>query len=73
MQKRFNQEQENSLIMNYISDGLIIPTGSIMELWEKHIKKWLMMSSTGAIIYSRPRVGKTVAIDYITEKIKLLL
>lgn len=72
MQKRFNQEQENSLIMNYISDGLIIPTGSIMELWEKHIKKWLMMSSTGAIIYSRPRVGKTVAIDYITEKIKIL-
>lgn len=61
--------RENTLIMNYINDGLIIPTGSLNELWEDSVKEWLITASTGAIIYSRPRVGKTVAIDFLESKI----
>ena len=61
--------QKNTLIMNHINDGLIIPTASINELWENNVKQWLLMASTGAIICSRPRVGKTVAIDYLANKI----
>lgn len=69
MEDRIKLMQDNSLITNYISDGLIIPTGSIRELWEEKVKIWMMEASTGAIIYSRPRVGKTTAIDYVANKI----
>lgn len=67
--ENINEIRKNTLIMNHINDGLIIPTASINDLWEKNIKQWLLMASTGAIIYGRSRVGKTVAIDYLEQKI----
>lgn len=69
MKDDFKNMQKSTLIMNHINDGLIIPTASINELWENNVKQWLIMASTGAIICSRPRVGKTVAIDYLAHKI----
>lgn len=60
---------EASIIFKHISENLIIPTKSLTSLWKEDIKIWLAMSSTGAIIYARPRVGKTVAIKYLAEQI----
>lgn len=47
-----------------------IPTKPIMDL-KAEIEKWMSNSNCGAIIYGRPRIGKTRAIKYISESLRI--
>ena len=53
----------------FVSNEFNITTPAIMELQEK-ILKWVSDGATGAIIYGRPRIGKTRAILYIASILK---
>ena len=49
MTDNIREMQKNTLIMNHINDGLIIPTASINELWENNVKQWLLIAPVLAI------------------------
>jgi hypothetical protein len=51
------------------SPEFMIATKSIFDLYEK-IKNWILTGDCGAMIYGRTRVGKTSAINYISQKLK---
>lgn len=46
-----------------------IPTKEILNL-QQEVLKWLDNNALGAIIYGRPRIGKTRAIQYITKSLR---
>ena len=51
------------------SKDFMIATKSIFDLYEK-IDNWILTGDCGAMIYGRTRVGKTSAINYISNKLK---
>jgi len=58
------------LLDNYfVSNEFNITTPAIMEL-KKNVLKWISDGTPGAIIYGRPRIGKTRAILYIASVLK---
>lgn len=54
----------------FSSNQFNIATAAILDL-EEHITKWIFNNTTGAIIYGRPRIGKTRAIIYISTMLKV--
>lgn len=46
-----------------------IPTKQILDL-KKTVEEWVSRSNCGAIIYGRPRIGKTRAIKYISDNLR---
>ena len=50
------------------SSKFIIPTRSVLDLKQK-VDLWLMMGTCGAMVYGRPRIGKTSCINYICKSI----
>ncbi|EPR10216.1 ATP-binding protein [Ruminiclostridium papyrosolvens] len=46
-----------------------IPTKQILDL-KKVVEEWVSRSNCGAIIYGRPRIGKTRAIKYISDNLR---
>ena len=46
-----------------------IPTKQILDL-KKSVEEWVSRSNCGAIIYGRPRIGKTRAIKYISDNLR---
>lgn len=62
-------ENISNMTLRYISSiNFIIPTKNILEL-EKIIYTWVRIGATGACIWGRPRLGKTYAVQYITDGI----
>lgn len=61
-------EIRRSTIRFLTSKGFIIPTKGIIDL-KKMIDLWLLMGTCGAMIYGRPRIGKTFCINYICKSI----
>ena len=51
------------------SPQFMIATKSIFDLYEK-IDNWILTGDCDAMIYGRTRVGKTIAINYISHKLK---
>lgn len=51
------------------SPDFMIATKSIFDLYEK-IHDWVLAGDCGAMIYGRTRIGKTSAINYISNKFK---
>ena len=50
------------------STDFIIPTKGIVEL-EKILNTWIKIGSTGAILWGRPRIGKSHALQYIASNL----
>lgn len=53
----------------FVSNEFNIMTSQILVLME-NVNKWITNSIPGAIIYGRPRIGKTRAILYISDELK---
>lgn len=51
------------------SSSFMIATKSIFDLYEK-LDNWLLTGDCGAMVYGRTRIGKTCAINYISNKLK---
>ncbi|MEK4510803.1 MULTISPECIES: ATP-binding protein [Paenibacillus] len=49
-------------------DDYQIPTNEIMKIF-KSVSRWIQLRITGAVIYGRPRLGKTWMIKYLKNKI----
>lgn len=74
MMKNEKAKEELELIsemtMRYLTSiEYIIDTKGIFEL-ENEIKRWMRMACPGAIIYGRPRIGKTRALHHLAKKLK---
>lgn len=68
--KQLSDEELSEMTLRYISSSqFIIPTKSILEL-ERKIQTWLTIGACGSITYGRPRIGKTVCLNYIAHKIR---
>ena len=68
--KQLSDEELSEMTLRYISSSqFIIPTKSILEL-EMKIQTWLTIGACGSITYGRPRLGKTVCLNYIARKIR---
>lgn len=70
--------QRNGITRKYISDMTIryltsskfaLPTKSILDE-ESQIKSWIAFGACGGITYGRPRIGKTVCLNYIANSIR---
>lgn len=59
----------DELVHYFISNRFNIATSAILLL-QRDINKWIMNGTPGAIIYGRPRIGKTSAIMYIASALK---
>ena len=46
-----------------------IPTKQILDL-KRNVEDWMSRSNCGAIIYGRPRIGKSRAIKYISDNLR---
>ena len=67
---QLSNEELSEMTLRYTSSSqFIIPTKSILEL-ERKIQTWLTIGVCGSITYGRPRLGKTVCLNYIARKIK---
>ena len=63
-------EKELLLLERHLSSIYFnIPTRAILEL-KNSVNTWMQNCDCGAIIYGRPRIGKTRAILYITNELK---
>lgn len=64
-------QNDLSLLYTHISTSVhfTLPTIAILDL-SKQVNAWITDGECGAIIYGRPRVGKTRAIMYITKELK---
>lgn len=62
---------ELSMLYTHISSSIdfTIPTIAILDL-AKTVDTWITDGDCGAIIYERPRIGKTRAIHYISKELK---
>ncbi len=65
------KQDELSMLYTHISSSIdfTIPTVAILDL-AKQVNTWVTDGECGAIIYGRPRIGKTRAILYITNELK---
>lgn len=61
--------QKDTLDNYFVSNEFNITTPAIMEL-QQQVLKWVSDGTPGAIIYGRPRIGKTRAILYIASVLK---
>lgn len=63
--------EQLTMIYTYISSSIdfTIPTVAILDL-SKAVNTWILDGDCGAIIYGRPRIGKTRAILYISKELK---
>lgn len=67
---QLSDEELSEMTLRYISSSqFIIPTKSILEL-ENKIQAWLRIGACGSITYGRPRLGKTVCLNYIAKGIR---
>ncbi len=63
-------QQISEMTIRYItSPYFVIPTKEILDT-EAKIKTWITLGACGAIIYGRPRIGKTRCIYHIAETLK---
>ena len=60
---------QDTLDNYFVSNEFNITTSAIMEL-QAQVLKWVSDGTPGAIIYGRPRIGKTRAILYIASVLK---
>ena len=68
--ENLSEEELSEMTFRYISSSrFIIPTKSILDL-EKKIQNWLTIGACGSITYGRPRIGKTVGLNYIAGKVR---
>lgn len=58
-----------STFRHLTSIGFIIPTRNILDL-EKEIDLWITVSSCGAMVYGRPRIGKTFCLNYTANQLR---
>lgn len=70
MEKIMEEQICESLDNYFVSNEFNITTTAIMNLQSK-IMSWLSNGTPGAIIYGRPRIGKTRAILYISNTLRL--
>lgn len=65
------EADELSMLYTHISSSIdfTIPTIAILDL-AKVVDTWITDGDCGAIIYGRPRIGKTRAIHYISKELK---
>lgn len=61
--------QKDTLDNYFVSNEFNITTPAIMEL-QRQVLKWVSDGTPGAVIYGRPRIGKTRAILYIASVLK---
>lgn len=70
--------KKNGVTRQYISDMTIryltsskfaLPTKSILDE-DSQIKAWIAFGACGGITYGRPRIGKTVCLNYIANSIR---
>ena len=61
--------QKDALDNYFISNKFNITTPAIMD-FQKNVLKWVSDGTPGAVIYGRPRIGKTRAILYIDSALK---
>lgn len=64
-----NDEAFDLLDTYFVSNQFNIATSAIMNL-QKDIMTWLTNGTPGAIIYGRPRIGKTRAILYVSASLR---
>jgi len=65
------EKDELSMLYTYMSSSIdfTVPTIAILDL-AKAVDSWIIGGDCGAIVYGRPRVGKTRAIHYISKDLK---
>ena len=70
MSNNFSDYMLSEFTINHINSlSYIIKTKAISDL-EEHILESISVSETGCIVYGRPRIGKTHAIEYISNIIQ---
>lgn len=64
-------QDDLSMLYTHISTSIhfTLPTIAILDL-SKQVNTWITEGECGAIIYGRPRIGKTRAIMYISRELK---